>query len=214
MSIDPGGDRLVVTNAPMYRIVEFAYGFQRSDLIMGEPEWTRTERWDMEAKVAPEDLPAFRARPFAQQREMLIDVLVQRCHLRANVAMKDVPVYALEVAKTGIVLHEVPPTAATAEKQHNWDLTKQRGEIRGREVPIAALLYGLTDAGLGREVVDKTGLKGNYDFDLVWTPDDEAGGSADSIFTAIQEQLGLRLVATRAMVNALTIEHIERPTAD
>src|ERR1700760_1729204 len=84
LQISPEGDRLLVTNAPMYRIVEFSFDFQRSDLIVNEPEWTHTDRWDMEAKVAPEDLPAFHAMNFIQQKAMLQSALAERCHMQAH----------------------------------------------------------------------------------------------------------------------------------
>ena len=81
-----------------------------------------------------------------------------------------------------------------------------------------ALLYALANVPAERQVVDQTGLTAAYDFDLIWTPaEDPAGEDAaarPSLFTAVEEQLGLRLVATRALVDALVVEHIERPTAN
>jgi len=105
-----------------------------------------------------------------------------------------------------------------------WNITQGRGQIHGRAVPIEALLYALSGASLERQVIDHTGLTGLYDFDLVWTPEDAIdaqstasgmGGSEappPSIFTAIQEQLGLRLEATKAQVDAVIVDHIERPS--
>jgi uncharacterized protein (TIGR03435 family) len=186
ISIPPDGDSVIVTNAPMYRIVGFAFNFQRNDLVLGGPEWTRTERWDIEAKVAPGELKAFHALTFTQQKAMLRSVLVERCRMQAHVVKKEVPVYALVVAKGGRKLHEVQPVpGASGEVAKVWDLTRTRGEIHGRAVPMEALMYALSDASIDRQVVDRTGLKGLYDFDLLWTPDDEAGaelkaGGADT----------------------------------
>ena len=99
-----------------------------------------------------------------------------------------------------------------------------RGQILGREAPIAQLALTLTGV-LRRSVIDKTGLRGTYDFDLNWTPDDnlELKGPGDpdqplpdpngpSIFTALEEQLGLHLESTKGPVEILVIDHVERPS--
>jgi uncharacterized protein (TIGR03435 family) len=231
MQISPGGDRVIAVNAPMFRILQFVFEMQRNDLVVGAPEWMRTERWDIEAKVAPGDLAAFHALTLAQQKAMLEPVLMDRCKMLAKVVKKEVPVYALVVAKGGIKMHEVPPGEVPVVRDakgnvlQDWDLEQKHGEARGRVVPMGALMYVLSGASLDRQVVDRTGLKGEYNFDLQWTPDEEidaaqhadAGlgdGAGLSIFTAVEEQLGLRLEPSRALVDAIEIEHIERPTSD
>ena len=71
VEIPPEGNRLVVTNSPMYRIIGFAFDRQRNDLIEGVPDWARSERWDIEAKVADENRTAFNALTFVQKKAML-----------------------------------------------------------------------------------------------------------------------------------------------
>jgi len=225
VEIPPQSDRIVVSNAPMYRIVAFAYDRQRNDLIEGLPEWARSERWDIQAKVADEDIPAFTQLSFVQKKMMLQTVLADRCQMRAHLAKKEAPVYALEVLKNGLRMHSSEASEAASASQ-GWDITVKRGEIHGRAVPIAALLYALSGVSLGRQIIDRTKLEGLYDFDLVWTPEDVAeahpGGTdkglseplAPSIFTAIQEQLGLRLLPTKAQVEAVVVDHIERPSSN
>lgn len=229
MQISPEGDRVIVVNAPMFRVLQFAFDMQRNDLVEGGPEWMRTERWDIEAKVSAGDLAAFHALTLAQQKAMLKPVLIERCKMLAKIVKKEVPVYALVVAKSGIKMHEMPAAAVVRDAAGNvvqdWDLEQKHGEAHGRAVPIGALMYVLSGASLDRQVVDRTGLTGEYNFDLQWTPEDEldAPPGADaglgevtrlSIFTAIQEQLGLRLAPSRARVDAIEIEHIERPSND
>ena len=235
LQISPDGDRIIVVNAPMFRIVQFAFDMQRNDLVVGAPDWTRTDRWDIEAKVAPGDLAAFHALTFTQQKAMLQPLLMERCKMLAKVAKKEVPVYALVVAKSGLKMHELqpnemPPAVYDAKGNivQDWDLVMKHGEVHGRAVPMGALMWALSDVSLGRQVIDRTGLKGEYNFDLLWTPEEEldaqsksaaadaglADGTRLSIFTAVQEQLGLRLEPTRALVDALEIDHIERPTND
>jgi uncharacterized protein (TIGR03435 family) len=233
MQIVPGGDRILVTNAPMYRILQFAFDFQKNDPMLGAPEWLRTERWDIDAQVDPADLAAFHALDFKHQKAMLQAVLIDRCRMQASSQKRVLPVYALELAKGGLKMHEVraseePPAVRNASGAvvQEWDITVKPGNIRGRDVPMQALLYGLVSASLDRPVIDRTALTGKYDFDLVWSPDADldphtsaadAGlpeGSRMSIFTAMQEQLGLRFEATKAAIDALVIDHIERPTAN
>jgi uncharacterized protein (TIGR03435 family) len=210
----PDSDRVVVVNAPMYRIMEFAFSLQKTALVLGAPQWTYTDRWDMEAKVSAADLPVFRLLSFEEKEHMLQQVLAERCRMQASAGKKDVPVYALSVAKNGLKMHEEKPTGP------GWDMTVKRGEIRGRAVPIEALAFNMVDASLGRPILDRTGLTGTYTFDLRWTPEDDPGKEAGAepqhpgIFTAIEEQLGLRLVATKGIVDAMMIDHIEKPTAN
>ncbi len=219
MEISPSSDRIFVTNAKMFRIIAFAYNRSRNDLIEGLPDWTRDERWDVQAKVADEDLSSFQNLTFEQKKLLLQVVLKERCNLRAHMAKKKVPVYALVVAKSGLRLHEasVPGKKAPAAV---WNIQVKRGEIEGHAVPMAALLYSLSGISLDRQVVDKTGLTALYDFDLKWTPDDaprdtengQATAQAPSLFTAIQEQLGLRLQPIQDEVEAIVVEHIDRPS--
>lgn len=227
LEIAPEGDRVVVTNSPMYRIIAFAYDRQRSDLIVGVPDWAKEERWDIEAKVASDDLPAFHALSFTQQKAMLQSVLGERCKLQIHSAKKEVPVYALITAKGGSKMHEDRRSDST-DASPGWNLVQKAGEAHGRAVPLAALLFVLSGDSLNRQVIDRTGLAGLYDFDLLWTPQSEedahaASSAADqglssavkpSLFIALPEQLGLRLDPIRAQVDALLIDHIEQPTSN
>ena len=235
LQISPDGDRIIVVNAPMYRIVSFAFNFQRNDLVLGAPEWAHNERYDMEAKVAPADLPAFHALNFVQQKAMLQKVLIERCKMHALIQKKEIPVYALIVNKDGMKMHEIKPgdslpvvRDASGKVVDEWDLIQKHGEVHGRAVPMDAFMYALSNISVGRQVIDRTDLKGLYDFDLVWTPEEDGDGqtkgaaddtgtsdaSRTSIFTAIQEQMGLRLAPEKAPVDALVVEHIERPSND
>jgi uncharacterized protein (TIGR03435 family) len=97
----------------------------------------------------------------------------------------------------------------------------------GRETGRGALIEFLAEdlsEDLGRKVVDKTGLRGRYDFTLTWTPDDSAAATAGSaasgaaqgpsLFTAVQEQLGLKLEPVKAPVDVVVIDHLEKPSAN
>lgn len=227
LAIPPDGNHLLVTNVPMNRILAFAFDRQRNDLILGLPAWATEERWDIEAKVAAADLPAFHALTFVQRKAMLQPILLERCRMEVHAGTKEAPVYALVLAKSGTRMRE-QTHPLSADPSPDWDLNQKHGEVHARAVPIAALLYVLNGASLDRQILDQTGLTGLYDFDLLWTSQDELNAHAaskeagvdsreplsPSIFAALPEQLGLRLEPTRAVVDALVVDHIERPTSN
>ena len=209
----------------MFRIIGFAYNKQRNDLIEGR---TRDLKWDIEATIAEESIPAFHAMPFEKQKELLQQVLADRCNFAAHPGEKEVPVFALTIAKSGLKMRLAPPEETTsppnpAAPSIGWDLSQSRGKISAHHLPIEGLIYALSKADLSRQIIDRTGLKGKYDIQLEWTPDDspEQDQEADnskmpppSIFTALEEQLGLKLEATHALVPAIIVTHIEKPSAN
>ncbi len=223
LTLPPDGNHLLVTNSPMNRILAFAFNRQRNDLILGLPIWATEERRDIEAKVAAADLPAFRALTFVQRKAMLQPILFERCKMQVHAGTKEVPVYALVLAKGGTKMREQTPPLS-ADPSPDWNLNQKHGEVHARAVPIAALLYVLNGASLDRQILDRTGLTSLYDFNLLWTSQDELDAQAaskeagepfsPSIFAALPEQLGLRLEPTRAVVDAILVDHIERPTSN
>ena len=112
--------------------------------------------------------------------------------------------YVLIVAKGG------PGLSESAREQH---VEVHKLEFTGTAVPILGLSYILEEL-VGRSVVDKTGLKGAYDFHLQWEPDLSGAdhNTLPSIFTALQEQLGLKLQSNKGPVKTLSIDHLERPS--
>jgi uncharacterized protein (TIGR03435 family) len=228
LQIPPNGSRIIVRNTPMFRIIGFAFNKQRNDLIEGLPQWTRDLKWDIEATIAQESIPVFQAMPFEEQKEVLQQILIDRCHFSAHPGEKEVPVFALTIAKYGLKVkpvsaEETDAAPKPAAQSIGWDLSQSRGKINARHLPIEGLLYALSKAGLSRQVVDRTGLTGRYDIHVEWTPDDSSGQDQDarsseipppSIFTALEEQLGLKLEATRTLVPAVIVTHIEKPSAN
>jgi uncharacterized protein (TIGR03435 family) len=88
LEIPPNGSRIIVRNTAMFRVIGFAYNKQRSDLIEGLPEWTRDLKWDIQATVAEERIPIFRAMPFEKQKEVLQQILAERCKFAAHLGEK------------------------------------------------------------------------------------------------------------------------------
>jgi uncharacterized protein (TIGR03435 family) len=141
--------------------------------------------------------------------------LADRFHLQSHLVSREIPAYALIVAKGGAKLTEVKPEV-------NADGHIDPGGIRvgeGQITATAAAMTPLIDAlsvQLGQPVIDRTGLVGHYNFILQFAPvqasPDAQPDARPSLFTAIQEQLGLKLESTKAPVDVVVIDHIEKPS--
>lgn len=190
-------------NITLAQYIAFAYDVLPAQ-IAGAPAWVKQETFDIIGKGAvsasDEDV-----------QKMLQALLEKRFGLKLHRESKEMPVYVLTVAKGGPKMHEA--------KESSGGFRLGRGKVQGDGVTMgnfAGILSGRVD----RPVVDGTGLTGSYDFELQWTPQaapaspnpDEASPdpSGPSIFTAVQEQLGLRLEARRAPVPLLVLDHVER----
>ncbi len=230
-------DGLTATGLTVKFLIKQAYSVE-DDEITGAPGWLDSETYDVVAKVGSSDLAALDKLDEKQRLRMLQPVLAERFQLKLHRAPKQIPVYALVIAKNGPKLHVAKPGDTYADGIKGPDgkpggragmMMWSRGRLVAQGIPIANLLPPLTQL-LERTVLDKTGLKGTYDITLLWTPEDnqaamvngadggrqESGPAADSsgasIFTAIQEQLGLKLESQKGMVEGLVIDHVERPS--
>jgi len=203
----PGG-RLRITNASLRMVVSWAYAVQNTQLE-GGPDWFDRERFDFLAKA--EGSPAT-----DEMRLMLRTLIVDRFKLRFHNETREIPVYALTRprpdTKLGPKLSSsdsncgAPPDG----KPRKCEYDVRPGNVHGHGIPLELLITALAGFS-GRVVVDRTGLTGPVDFDLTWTAPD-AGGP--SLFTAIEEQLGLKLEPTRAPVGIMVIDSAERPAGD
>lgn len=227
-------DGLTANRVTLKFLIRRAYGVE-DDQISGAPGWIDSETYHVEAKVSSGDLAAFEKLDEKQRLRMLQPVLAERFELKVHREAKEIPVYALVIAKNGPKLHVAKPGDTYPDGIKSPDgkpsgrpgmMMWGRGRLTAQGIPIASLLPPLTQQ-LERTVVDKTGLKGTYDITLQWTPDDDRApmpngtvggqqGTADSsgvsIFTAIQEQLGLKLESQKGQVEGLVIDHVERPS--
>ncbi len=237
LHIEPGG-RFVANNITLQLLVQEAYGLKDSQ-ISGGPAWINSENYDIEAK--PDESSAMQiSKLTAEQRKERLMLMVQalladRCKLAFHHDTKELPIYSLVVAQGGPKLHETSPPPPLSPGPPNpgskggvWMMGRGHLSVNGARLDMFADVLSRV---LGRLVLDKTGLSGFYEFTLQWTPDDsensmfrsapggqEAPNSAPpetpgpSIYTALQEQLGLKLEAGKGPVQALVIDHIERPT--
>ena len=215
--------RFSATNETVKMFVQYdAYGIPAPQIV-GGPSWFSSTRFDVEAKVDDQNIAQMEKlgheERSAMEREIMQQLLADRFKLAVHWDTKEVPVYALILAKGG------PKFAATKESDGHSGTSSGNGRLTATDVTMARFAETLTQIlsrELGRIVVDKTGLDGKYDLKLNWSPDNEAEayGSATSnasapgpsIFTALQEQLGLKLESTKGPVKMLVIDHIEQPS--
>ena len=199
-------------------LLVISYGI-REGLISGLPGWADSARYDVSAKVTDPDLKAMRRTSREQRQEMLAAILADRFHLQTHFEQKTLPVYELVIAKGGPKLKESAAQPSDANPNAPGNTNVRNTDMTATGVRLSELAGNLSFP-LDRTVIDKTGLTGRYDFRLQWTDDNVANAAADAgatnappnIFTAIQEQLGLKLQPAKGPVKTLVIDHVEQPT--
>lgn len=195
------GDTVNMSSFSVVGVIQQAFGVRPTD-ILGAPEWANSQPFDIVAKTEADygTLTMDRLRP------TLRVLLAERLHLVTHTETRELPVYELIIVKGGAKLQ--PSKGGDQE-------LNARGRIQGVNQDIATLARQLA-LFAGRSVIDHTGLIGNYDYSLQWTPDlvpvPESDPNGSSMFTALQEQLGLQLKATRGPVQVVVIDQIERPS--
>jgi uncharacterized protein (TIGR03435 family) len=204
-------DRMTAINVLLKDLIEFAYD-TKQDLIFGLSGPVTSIHFDIEAKVLPQDNGAHPKLTDTQLRAMIIPLLADRFHLKTHLEPKILPVYDLVVLKGG------PKIQLSQEENHGggWSTNRSDNEVtmQAKTITMSDLATLLADP-VHRNVIDKTDLKGTSDITLKWTPDDAADSAAGptvSIFTAVQEQLGLKLQSSKGPVETLVIDHVEVPS--
>lgn len=214
-----GPGRLAGTNVTLGMLINIAYKVQDFQVV-GVPAWVNSDRYDIEAKP-PEDSPAKQNQQIVQG-PMLQALLEDRFKLAVRREIMDLPIYELTVAKSGAKLRAGACNARDANsppvRQGPSDCgfsVMDNNMIRATQIDMDRFVTMLT-FWVRRTVVDKTGFKGGFDVDLKWNPDEAATitgtDTAPSIFTAIQEQLGLKLESARGPVDVLVIDSVSKPT--
>jgi uncharacterized protein (TIGR03435 family) len=220
-------DGIHATNIPILFLIKEAFALN-DDQLFGIPDWVHSEKYDIDAKVAAADVPTMHNLTHDQRRQMILQILADRFKLTYHRETRMLPEYSLVIAKGGSKLQEFKPgDDASGQLKHAGQMKMSNGVISASGVPLEPLARLLSDR-VGRPVVDKTGLTGNYDFTLQWADDhhdgpahgpDAAAPSSElseiagpSIFTAVEEQLGLKLQSEKGPVQVLILDHIEAPT--
>jgi uncharacterized protein (TIGR03435 family) len=234
-------DGLTATNVTLKDLIAWAYGLRSGALdgrIFGAPGWLGSESYDIQAKMEGSVAEALKALPQNERavarQHMLQKLLADRCGLVIHHETKELQVFLLVVAKDGPKLQESKPGESEASAARGpagrggrgLGLKGAGGPLTAREVPIADLVDVLSLL-LNRPVLARTGLTGKYNFTLQWTPDETqdrdffpagVGQPPDpagpSIFTAIQQQLGLKLESGNGPVDVIVIDRVEKPSGN
>ena len=213
-----GTHRFVVKDYTLKLLIAAAYDLNPRT-ISGGPQWVESDHYNIVA-VTPGEVRPSRG----EQMTMLRALLADRFKLTFHREAKEFSIFELQVTKGGPKLKPTVAAPDTPPSVGPGVVYPQRIVLPGRNATMGEFASLLQRAILDRPVVDKTDLSGRYDFDLEWAPDEtQFGGdvpvaSPDApsppLFRAIQDQLGLRLVATRGPVDALVINTAGRPSAD
>jgi uncharacterized protein (TIGR03435 family) len=194
-------------------LLQMAYGMERQQVV-GGPTWIATDEYDIDAVASDPDQMAH------HREEMLQKLLADRFKLTTHREQRELPIYALVVAKGG-------PKLKTADPNEPQGSSCERlGQCTFKRDALPHFARWLNFVVLNKPVEDKTGLTGEFDFTLKWTPDESQFGGmgfhvpppADGasalpeLFTAIQEQLGLKLEPQKISAEVLVIDHVERPS--
>lgn len=230
------------TDQTVERLIEFAYGVRTEAQLLNEPKWARSTRFDVNARLDPEEVNRLQTLTAEQRLEqfklMVQSLLKERFALKPSYEERVMPVYELYVARSGPRLKEASDagagdpqkttsaaTTALPSALHPPTMDVRPGHLQAGWVSMrwfAQWLPNLPEIG-ARTVVDSTGLTGLYDFALHWTPEDAPPGDpaasatalesvGPAFATALQEQLGLKLIPGKAEVEVLVIQHLEPPS--
>ncbi len=199
----PGG-RFTATGVTLFALIQRAYDVKEFQIV-GGPKWIHSDRYDVTAKASAVD---------AEQSvtPMIQSLLADRFQLKLHEETREMARYALVVDRGGPKLH--PDTKGGGS---TWSY--KQGYLTGKHVSMEMFAIDLLQKALERPVVDETGIPGAFDVDLKWAAEETPPGSGSdsagpSIFTAIREQLGLRLSPGRGSVEVIVIESVEKPAAN
>jgi uncharacterized protein (TIGR03435 family) len=210
-SIQMKGRQFVLENRLVETLLLFGYGVHKKQIV-NAPDWIRTEHWDIRGVPDVPGQPGLR-----QMQSLTRKVLVERFGLVTHSEKREMEVYALTVAKGG---QKMTPSAGDPnglpdenDQGNGVTTTMHVTNMSMSELALVLKFY------MERPVVDQTGLTGRYDFRMMWTVDEskvpaDSGSAPPTIFTAIQEQLGLKLEAVKAPVDVMVIDKLEKPGAN
>ena len=214
-------NRFYAQGYSLQQLVAVAYSITPR-AISGGPPWTDSDLFDILASTPGNVQPNT-----DEQMAMLRKLLTDRFQLAFHREPKELPVFAITVAKGGPKLRPSAAPPGTLPYLINTVYPEEKGgvhvELPARNATIAQFAAMMQRAVVDRTVVDETGLTGTYDFDLEWTPDESQFNgnlprsvepTKPSLFAAMQEQLGLRFEATRGPVQTIVIDRVERPSAN
>lgn len=199
------GHRISCVHATVATILSVAYGTHIKQIV-GGPEWLSKDRYDINGIPDVDGVPNLK-----QMQEMYQKLLAERFHLIFHRETREMPIYAITVAKGGPILKIADPSE-TLNTGNSGGGGQRTLKFTNMSMSAFALNMNFYE---DRPVIDQTSLPGRYDFSLKWTYDvsrESEPGAPPSLFTAIREQLGLRMDAVKGPAEVLVIDHVERPS--
>jgi uncharacterized protein (TIGR03435 family) len=213
------GNQFHIINQPLTQIISFAFDVQAKQVI-GLPDWADTDKFDIDGKPDGEGAPNGK-----QWKLMIQKLLADRFKLTFHKDKKELSVYVLSVSKTGAKLTK---NDSAPNGLPGLFFQGGLGKLNVHNALMTDFTGLMQSVVLDRPVVDQTGLTGRFDFTLNWTPDDsqfsgmgarippptDSADAPPNLYTAIQEQIGLKLEATKAPADVMVIDHVEKPSAN
>jgi uncharacterized protein (TIGR03435 family) len=220
----PGG-QYIDSRTALILMISFAYSLKNPSMqLVGLPDWAKHQSYAVAAKPA-QGFPALPpAENYEQVRLMMRAMLADRFHLQVHAETRQEPIFHLEAAKGGVKIQQVDPPVPPAKEGHvGAAMGDSGGRIIGNKSTMAGLATALT-IFLKRPVVDKTRLKGYYDFDVKWSAPEAADGQPPApglgaegiglLMSALQNQFGLHVTKATGPVEYWVVDHVESPTAN
>jgi len=204
------GRQYTMVNRTVRAMLLFAYGMHKTQLV-GGPGWIESERWDVQG------VPNVPGHPNLKQAQILTrKLLEERFGLKVHKETKEMAVYAISVAKGG---EKMPRSMGDPNGSPDENESSNGGLVTMRMTNMSIGEFAPDLASfLDRPAVDQTGLTGRYDFQLKWTADESRaptdGTAPPDMFTAIQQQLGLKLEPAKAQTDLLVVDAVRRPSAN
>jgi uncharacterized protein (TIGR03435 family) len=208
MGFSPNGRTLTVDGLNLAQMIAMAYHVRQEELSLApalqNAGWIRSDRYDISAKAEG-------AEPLSKQQsdQLFRQLLADRFGVQIQHEQKLMTVYSLQAGKNG-------PKLSPGGTAGPYLSRPAPGKLVGQKASMGSLAFSLTGA-LGRPVIDDTGLTGGFDFTLNWTPD-PPGSPADafgvSLFSALQDQLGLKVESKEALTDTIVVDRAQKPSAN
>jgi uncharacterized protein (TIGR03435 family) len=237
MGVMQSRDGVDAQNVTVLMLIQFAYGpkiYRMEDQVVGLPEWAKTQRYNVQAKMNEADASQMQNLSSDERQKQLglrmQTLLAERFGLKLHRGTKQGPDYELVVAKGGPKIKPVEENDPGIIKGKDGLPVKgsmisfMSGKFVAQQTTLSALASMLSQSqDIGRPVLDKTGLTGKYNFTLNWSPtlslpaglkSPPQSEDAPSVFTALEDDLGLKLVSSTGTQETLVVEQVSRPSAD
>ncbi len=203
----PGG-RFVATATTVRTLIRIAFGTD-DNRISGAPSWTGNETFDINATTVNRT----EVTTPQQFQQLILSLLEDRFQFKFHSEQKEARVYWLELDKPGKLGPALKPSTPGSQPNMSTNSNGSRAAMKVSKMSMADIAAGLRRQA-GRPVEDHTGLKGNFDFQIEWAPEETPDSADPSLFTVLKEQLGLKLQSAKGITEILIVDQITHPSAN